>query len=532
MSRVHRQPLVVTAAGLALLLGLSLALRTQALDAKLWIDEGLSIGIAHHGLTDIPGVLRQDGSPPLYYLLLHVWIEVFGDGEARTHALSLLFALATIPVAFWAGRVLFEPRVGWVCAVLAAFNPYLTYYAQETRMYALTALLSLAVCATFALVFAVRRRGVLPAFVVLAALLAYTHNWGLFLLCGAAVAVGVLALEARDDERRSLVRDGVLAFGALGLLYAAWIPSLLFQARHTGAPWAERPGFDAVINGFSGALGGEAAAVLGCFVAIAGLTAVVRSGPRTDPRARAVIAIAVAGAVGLLLAFLASQVSPAWATRYMATFVGPLVLLVGAGLSREGRLGLLALVVVLLFWSDGRERELRAKGNAWRVATTLAERGHVSPGDLVLNTHPEHGPVMRYYLGDGLRWANALGPVADPWIFDWRDALDELERRSPISVSRRILGQLSPGQDLLLLQPIIRSGKWGAPWTSLVRRRAAVWERTLDHTAGLRRVGPVPAFGKRRLPRGVRAVVYRRTARPLRLPPPPPPRSAVWPEKR
>jgi hypothetical protein len=36
-------------------------------------------------------------------------------------------------------------------------------------------------------------------------------------------------------------------------------------------------------------------------------------------------------------------------------------------------------------------------------------------------------------------------------------------------------------------------------------------------------VAPVPAFGSRRLPRGVRAVVYRRTIGPLVLPPPPPP---------
>ncbi len=39
---------------------------------------------------------------------------------------------------------------------------------------------------------------------------------------------------------------------------------------------------------------------------------------------------------------------------------------------------------------------------------------------------------MRYYLGDGLRWADALGPVADPRVFDWRDALDALQARGPL----------------------------------------------------------------------------------------------------
>jgi uncharacterized membrane protein len=67
--------------------GLSLLLRTRELDGGFWIDEGLSVGIAHHHLTAIPGLLHQDGSPPGYYLLLGVWIRIFGDGERATHTL-------------------------------------------------------------------------------------------------------------------------------------------------------------------------------------------------------------------------------------------------------------------------------------------------------------------------------------------------------------------------------------------------------------------------------------------------------------
>ena len=89
-------------------------LRTTALHARYWIDEGLSVGIASHPFFDIPAVLRQDGSPPLYYLLLHVWTALFGDGEARTHALSVLFALATVPVGFGLRAALFDARAGCV----------------------------------------------------------------------------------------------------------------------------------------------------------------------------------------------------------------------------------------------------------------------------------------------------------------------------------------------------------------------------------------------------------------------------------
>src|SRR2546421_12853339 len=81
---------VAVPAGLGLLVLLSLVLRTRHLGIGFWIDEGLSVGISHRPLADIPGVLRQDGSPPLYYALLHLWMAVFGESEAATRALSLL----------------------------------------------------------------------------------------------------------------------------------------------------------------------------------------------------------------------------------------------------------------------------------------------------------------------------------------------------------------------------------------------------------------------------------------------------------
>ena len=47
---------------LVLLTALSLATRTQQLNAGFWIDEGISVGIAHHHWSSIPGLLGKDGS--------------------------------------------------------------------------------------------------------------------------------------------------------------------------------------------------------------------------------------------------------------------------------------------------------------------------------------------------------------------------------------------------------------------------------------------------------------------------------------
>src|SRR4051812_50214177 len=105
---------------LTLLIVVSLALRTGALTTGYWIDEGIAVGIASHPLSDIPRILGQDGNPPLYYVLLHVWMLGFGDGETATRALSLVFALLAIPASFWAGSRVFDRRAGFVAAAGAA----------------------------------------------------------------------------------------------------------------------------------------------------------------------------------------------------------------------------------------------------------------------------------------------------------------------------------------------------------------------------------------------------------------------------
>ena len=84
-------------------------------------------------MSALPGILRQAGDAPLYYVLLHLWILAFGSGEAVTHGLSLALGLLTIPAAMWAGWSLFGRRAGIFAAVLFAFNAFLTKYAQETR---------------------------------------------------------------------------------------------------------------------------------------------------------------------------------------------------------------------------------------------------------------------------------------------------------------------------------------------------------------------------------------------------------------
>src|SRR5215211_470949 len=304
-----RGGIVVPALVLLFLLALSLFLRTRALGESLWMDEGLSIGIASQPLFDIPGVLRVDGSPPLYYMLLSVWMDIFGSGPAETQGLSVLIALLTVPAGLWAGWSLFGRRAGLICAALCAVNPFLTAYAQETRMYALMLVLSLVATAAFLHVFAFGRRGYLPLFSVLLALMLYTHNWGLFLSVGLVCAL--VPCWYVSEVRKSFWRDAAIGFGFAGLLYLPWLPTLLHQVQHTGAPWLNSPNFGAPIQISKSLLGGGTPTVALVLAGGSGLAAVIAR--RVEDKERtAVLAGAVTVLATLAVAWLVSQVSPAW----------------------------------------------------------------------------------------------------------------------------------------------------------------------------------------------------------------------------
>ena len=490
------------ALALVALMVVSLVVRSSSLDTGFWIDEGLSVGIADRPLTAIPDALRQDGSPPLYYVLLHGWMALAGDSETATHVLSLIFALLCVPAAWWALSAPFGARAGWAAAVLLALNPFLTSYAQETRMYALVVLLGTLTCGAFLrAVVCDRRRWRVPAGVLLATLL-YTHNWGLFfgIACGAAWLV--LLAAAGPGRRAPLARSGAVTFVVAALLYLPWLPTTLYQAAHTGAPWSLAPPASELPQVFQRLLGSMAQFVL-LLAAGVGLARVWRL-PSQHAERRAAIALAVVFAATVLVAWLSSQLAPAWALRYLAVSVPPLLLLAALGVARAGGGGLAGLGVIAALWAfDGPPPE---KSNVREVAAAIAPA--LDPGDLVVSTQPEQIPVLDYYLPDGLRYATLWGPVSDLGVTDWRDGVERLEDTSVRRDFQPLVRGLEPGRRLVLVEPIVYDAeRWSAPWTELVRIRSVEWRDHLREDERLRITAVVPPSSYPERPNPLRATI-------------------------
>src|SRR5687767_12138522 len=66
-------PIVMIGAVLVIAAGIAFRFLARS---ELWLDEALSVNVAHLPLSELPETLRHDGSPPLYYVLLHFWTRV------------------------------------------------------------------------------------------------------------------------------------------------------------------------------------------------------------------------------------------------------------------------------------------------------------------------------------------------------------------------------------------------------------------------------------------------------------------------
>ncbi len=501
----------------------SLWFRTRSLSASFWMDEGLSVGIASYPITDIPSVLKQDGSPPLYYMALAAWMGAFGRTEAHTHLFSVAAATTTVPIAFFGVKALFGRRAGVIAGTLFASSAFLSTYAQETRMYALMSLFSLVTTLLFLAVFVGRRRGFIPLFALSMAAMLYTHGWGIFYGIGAGVAFLYLLLRAGDDRRQLLV-DGLLGFGAVALLFLPWLPTLMYQAQHTAAPWALPPNLGVPLQ-LAQLLGGQRITFVLLVGALLGLQRIATLS--TDGLAaneslrgvfdalvtrRALAALLVITGSTITVAWTLSQFNPAWVLRYLAAILGPILVFFAICTARAGVVGILAIfIAVASSYSFAVNRDVNIKSNVRNIGTEVNPR--LKPGALVIVGQPEQLPLVWYYLPGGMRWADPMGLTPDPRMLNWVDVVDRLRAADPKTTWDKIAATVPVGGQVLLVRPLtVGVSNWSAPWTFLVRRRSAQWSELLQNDPRFVKETAAPWFYIPATTVADSAVLYRRVA--------------------
>ncbi len=402
------------ALALAAVCVLAAAIRFATLDVQsFWLDETFTVALVRRPLGDMLSVLpHAEDTPPLYFILAWLWTQVFGSGEVGLRALSALIGTATVPVAYMAGRELVSRRAGLVTAMLVAVHPWLVWYSQEARSYALLVLLTATGLVFFSRALDGRRRSRnLALWAVVSTLALATHYFAAFVVLGEAVWLFAAAPAGRGRRLAPVVAIG--AFGAAGV---ALLPLVLEQrsagteAFGRGAATMVERAQDLIKKLLNGELGGAfngQAAVAGV-LALSAVWFLLARGTERERRAAL-----VAGSLALCVALpipLAAVGLDYFLPRYAIPGAIPALLFAGAGFgaARAGRVGLGVAAVLTVIWlaTDVRVALDRAlQRDDWRGAVAALGPPREARA-VVVSRDYETAPLTTY-----LRGATPLPPA-------------------------------------------------------------------------------------------------------------------------
>ena len=409
---------------LYLILAAGAALRLSTLGLQsLWYDEAFTAvhvfgGSFAHMLSQLP---RTENTPPLWYLLEWVVIQLLGNGAVALRLLSALAGIALIGVMWAVGQQLYGRRVAILAAALTAASPLFLWYSQEARAYSLYTLMVALAFLAFLRADARPTAGRIGAFAAAGALALMTHYFAVFLLVPMALYL--------IRSRARLASPAPIALAVIGLTGAALLPLALAQGGR-GAEWIAQSSLLArleaipqyYLTGYSGAPLGHGIELLIALPLIG--ACLVGLWRLIDPRAgegRALRGVAICFALAacgaliplLLIAFGQDFFDPRNVIGAMVPLTAGIALLAGAGSAGRSAVALAALgACALLAVGIDVDFNPRLQRGDWHgVATALAAQtralGIAKREVLIGSVHLGSAP-LEYYIPQ-LRAAGSAG---------------------------------------------------------------------------------------------------------------------------
>ncbi|MFJ3333088.1 glycosyltransferase family 39 protein [Streptomyces sp. NPDC086766] len=382
-------------------------------DSLLGRDELVTWDMVNRGTGQILATLRNvDAVHGTYYLLMHLWVGLFGDSVI---SLRLPTALAVAGAASLTGLIgdrLFGYRAGILAGILFAVVPAVSRYGQEARSYALVVF---AVCLATLLLLRALDRPRSPwrwaAYSLTLAVVGLLH-----LIALSVVLAHFCLLVPRARRDRSLWWKSALALVAVAVCVTPVV--LLGNAQvQRQLYWVPKPDGWALTS-----LMRDVFASAPCAGALITLALLARS-----PRRPALILCGAWALLPVALVWCASQGRVSYFRHVYVLFTLPAwALLAGAGLAALARsrraTAVLVAGLVALTLPDQKQMRTPFEHDApvpvdYKAAADVIRRGH-QPGDAVVydreNTWKLDGGVQ-YYLPRDLGMRDvflAKSPVA------------------------------------------------------------------------------------------------------------------------
>lgn len=228
--------------GLFFVLLVALGLRLVNLGAEpYWGDEVLSLGIIRH-FESVADLVRYvslvEIHPPLYYITMHYWVEWFGEAEAATRSLSVIFSLGIVGLTYFMGKLMFRSAVvGLLAASIVAVLPLQIEMGTDARPYVFFGFFNLLSVIAYWQYRERRQWPYLLLYVLGAVVAIYFHYTGALATIALAIVwlIDIARTADRHDRHTELVR-WLVAHAAIAVLFAPWLPFLLSKSERQSLP--------------------------------------------------------------------------------------------------------------------------------------------------------------------------------------------------------------------------------------------------------------------------------------------------------
>ncbi|HVE56191.1 MAG TPA: glycosyltransferase family 39 protein [Pyrinomonadaceae bacterium] len=197
-----------------------IALRFWNLTAScLWFDEIFSVHAAGMDFQNLVWFVAQDLiHPPLFYVLLKIWIMIGGESLFWLRFFSVFFSvISLVPFVFLCRELKLNYSTISLALFFLAANGCLIKYAQEVRMYSV--LLFFALFSMWLFVRFLHLGKNIWILTLVNVLLVYTHYFGWLVVLSEITAIIVLQ---RIKIRQILIMFGILLLGFAPWIFAVW----------------------------------------------------------------------------------------------------------------------------------------------------------------------------------------------------------------------------------------------------------------------------------------------------------------------
>jgi uncharacterized membrane protein len=214
-------------------------------DSCLWFDEIFGVHAAELDWANLIWFVAQDLiHPPLFYVLLKIWIAVFGESLFWLRLFPVFFStLAVVPFILFCRQLKLSFPTVAVALTFFAANGSLIKYSQEVRMYSLLLCFGLLSLWLFAR-FLNSGKGFFLLTVANIALV-YSHYFGWLIIASEILAVAILA---RERLKQIVLMSMTVALSFAPWVYSIWQAAQINSNVGQNIGWMTKPNFTSVFR--------------------------------------------------------------------------------------------------------------------------------------------------------------------------------------------------------------------------------------------------------------------------------------------